>query len=671
MSYQPTSPVASLYQKKAPVFQRPMTLPPRPLVKKTPMQGVIETIVVRMQEPEPDRGATARQKSLKRHMYPFGWLPALALTSALGLLIVTYAYTSSRSGATNGETYLWSGLLVIFAPALFRLTSPLISRTERLAVVCLVGLMLYLVKVISSPLYFSFHDEYLHWRTVEDIVRSSHLFSENAMLPVGPLYPGLEIVTHAVSSLVGLDTFHAGLIVIAVARLVMMVSLFMIYEQITKSARTAGLAVMLYMTNPHFLFFDALFSYESLALPLSLFMIFLVARSDTLGKGQRRIVVLAWFTLIAITATHHVTDFFFDGLLLFWSMTHGFLRVSPLKEAKPLLTVVIGISLAVAWVLLIANPVVDYISSFLSVSFAELGRLVLGDGGSRQLFVDYSGHVTPVWERLTMIASVGFTVLGIPFGLLCLWHRYRYNALAYMFGIVSFAYPLSQAFRFTATGSELSDRSAAFIFIGISFVLAIFLTQMWSARVLSWRHMSLMTSVASVIFLGGSILGSGPTWAILPGPYMVIADSRSIEPEGIQAAQWSRVHLGTNQRIATDRTNRLMMLSYGDQRVITTLQDKVDTAPIFYSATFNNEDLALVRQAHVQYLVVDVRLSTALPLLGFYFEQGEQGSFQLTSPISRDALTKFNDVPNVNRIFDSGDIIMYDMKGLNNAPQKP
>ncbi len=58
-----------------------------------------------------------------------------------------------------------------------------------------------------NPLYFASFDEFLHWRTADDILRTGHLFSENSMLPVGPYYPGLEIVTNALSTTSGLSTF--------------------------------------------------------------------------------------------------------------------------------------------------------------------------------------------------------------------------------------------------------------------------------------------------------------------------------------------------------------------------------------------------------------------------------------------------------------------------------
>jgi len=168
----------------------------------------------------------------------------------------------------------------------------------------------------------------------------------------------------------------------------------------------------------------------------------------------------------------------------------------------------------------------------------------------------------------------------------------------------------------------------------------------------------------SVVCVGGVLLEAGPALSNLPGPYVVVADQRSIEPEGIQAASWALTYLGPNNRVATDRINQILMSTYGDQRIVTSQEDKVEVSPVFFSSQFGPEDIAILRQARVRYLVVDLRLSTALPLEGYYFESDESDAYRLISPISSDALTKFSAIPQINRVFDSGDIVIYDVGAL-------
>src|SRR5581483_7122888 len=217
-----------------------------------------------------------------------------------------------------------------------------------------------------------------------------------------------------------------------------------------------------------------------------------------------------------------------------------------------------------AWLSVPGNPVVSYLSSAFELVLNQLGRLVNGTSGGRQLFVTYSGQATPLWERFMTLSSVALLAFSLPFGLLCLWQRYRSNTFVWVLGIVAVGYPISQLLRLTNSGSEISDRSSAFIFLAIACVLAIFIAQFWPTHRLNWKHTSSLTCAIAVVFIGSIILGNGSTSSILPGPYLVSADERSIEPEGIQSALWANSYLGPNHRMTTERINQLLMGAYGN-----------------------------------------------------------------------------------------------------------
>ncbi len=622
-----------------------------------------------------------------------GWLSLLTLLCALALLITAYAFTDARNGGSGINTLFLPALLLMFAPIAVRLLLPTTPRVERVYLLCVIGVACYLVKVIANPTYFSFYDEFLHWRTVDDIARSGHLFTPNALLPVSPYYSGLEIVTNALSTISGLSSFYAGLVVIGMARLLMVLALFALNEQLLTSARVASLATLLYMINPHFLLFDAQYGYESLALPLATLMLFALsphqsvsvrltrleplaslvkfskASRNDLHHDLRWITLTAWLVLIAIVFTHHVTDFFFDALLIVWTIIYACKRLTPLYRSTLALTTVFALGLSVASVQG-TNPVVGYLTSFMGIALSELGHIISGTGSAKQLFVSYSGPATPLWERLLTIASMGLIVTCLPFGLLCLWKRYRANALVYTFGIFSLLYPVSQAFRLTNSGSEVADRAAAFLFIPIASVLAVFVVQFWPVNRLRWFHIAVLTGAMSLVFIGSVVLGVGPSSALLPGPYEVIADTRSIEPQGIQAALWTRVYLQPDNRVAADRINQILLGTYGDQRVVTSIEDNIDLSPVFLSPSMNDEDRALLQQADVHYLLADMRLTRSLPLLGYYYEMDETDAFHHKTPIDAQAFAKFSMSPQVNRVYDGGDIVVYDVGGLSRAPEK-
>src|SRR5216684_1076251 len=633
----------------------------------TAVQRMISTGLARLQDPQPEGHSTRGLKTVKAGTNLLGMFPILTLTNAFGLLIVSFSYYLSILTFGNGalELFFLLGLLFIFVPNLARLLSPAPSRVERICLLCGLGMSLYLVRFMTSPLRFAEYDEFLNWRTADDILRTGHLFSENSMLPVGPYYPGLQIVTNAVSTISGLDTFHAAIIVISAARLLMMLSLFLLYEQLTNSSRMAGIATIIYTVNPHFLFFDSIFSYESLALPLATFMFSILARYQTTHKDYRWAIFMACFVLLAVTITHHMTDYVCDGLLILWAVISLFQASSRNVRSNLVTIALFGVLLSLAYAFLLqGNPVRQYLSGYFGAALNELGHIIAGTSTARPLFISSSGGQTPLWDRLLIAASVATVALGLPFGLLSLWQQHRHDALSVMLGIASFAYPITQVFRFTDFGSDITDRSAAFLFLPIAYVLTILITHFWPTRKLSWQATSLVTAALAVVFLGGVILDSGPGFRVLPGPYEVVADERSIEPEGIQAAIWSLAYLGPEQRVATDRINQIVMSTFGDQNMVTSQADHVDISPVFFSSQFDSDDVAILQSGRVRYLVVDLRLSTSLPLQGFYYENFESGAYHHTSPMSRAALTKFNTIPQINRLFDSGNIVIYDVGAI-------
>lgn len=69
--------------------------------------------------------------------------------------------------------------------------------------------------------------------------------------------------------------------------------------------------------------------------------------------------------------------------------------------------------------------------------------------------------------------------------------------------------------------------------------------------------------LAAAAFVGGYVLGSGPSWARLPGPYMAAADTRSMDAEALAAVKWSREALPAGSRIAADRVSSDLLAAPG------------------------------------------------------------------------------------------------------------
>ena len=667
----PHQPMPSLVNQDTAVM--PVThqaeLPQR--MRRNLWQNVVAMVLSRVKEPEPEKWSqTLVHKALKVQNKPLGWLALLTVINSLGVFLAAYACVLSIHTNSDQEIYLWLGLSLIFAPSFLRLLMPIVSRVERIGILCSVGFSVYIIPEILSPLHFFFVDEYMHLRTVGDIIRTNHLFNPNSMLPISPLYPGLEIMTNALGSMSGLDPFTSGLIVTGMARIIVMLALYLLFEQVTKSARTASIATMLYTTNAGFFMFDSLFVYEALGLAIGIFMLFVLYRSGTVATGKGSFLLVACIALGTLTATHHVSDLFFVGILILWTLIQKIVRQPLLKSPITGVTLV-GLLLTFTWIFVIAKPVIGYLSAPVVGTLAQVQGVLLGANHARHLFVDYTGgHPTPLGYQLIMLTSIGLVTLSIPFAFLCLWHRYRYKSFPFMLALVSLLYPCTQAMRVASESADIADRASPFIFVAVSFALAILIVQMWPVQRLKPMHMLVITLIASLVFLGGGIVGSGPSWRLMPGSYLVGADARSIDRESVQAALWFPEYLGLDNRIYTNSTNALLMNSFGNQHSVSIPADGVDISPVFYAPQYHSWETSILQRGRVAYLAVDMRMSIMLPAKGYYFEGEEEPDINVTTPISRQALTKFDSVSHMNRIFDSGNIVIYDIGELIDASKE-
>jgi hypothetical protein len=598
----------------------------------------------------------------------WGWFPILCLISALGVFLTALAYNEARLAIPGSTTLFWFGLLVVFVPTTLRLFSMKPSRRERIALLITLGVALYFVNFLAYPLYFASYDELGHWRTASDIVASGHLFVENPLLPISSLYPGMEIFTNAVSDLTGLPLFASGIIMLSVTHMVFVLALYLFYERFSKSEWLAGIATVLYISNAGYYGFDTSFSYESLALPIAIFVLSIVVLLYcTPMKRPKGLYVAILLGLGALVITHHVTTYALLSYLFLWAALSLFLHRGQKDWVIPGAIAVVGTILSVIWLALTGFVTVGYLAPHLGDTLTELLQIVHGQGLPRQLFHDSSGDVTPLWERIISFAAVALIGIGLLFGLYRLWRDRCRDAIILALACGAIAYPVSQVMRLTSAGGEAGYRAVEFLFLGVAFVLAIAITRFCLSRPSQWWRSFLMVAITTVIFLGQLISGVGPPWSLMPGPYLVSADQRSVEPEGITAAQWAEAYLGTGQRVATDRINTLLMATFGDEWVVTS-GNATPVAPLFISLHFGPYVAQILQQDNIKYLVVDHRLSTGLPHVGTYFNIAPTGEVAYTQPISPEALTKFDSIKPLTRLFDSGNIVIYGAQALTNGP---
>jgi hypothetical protein len=156
----------------------------------------------------------------------------------------------------------------------------------------------------------------------------------------------MEIATNSLVSLTGLSVYGAGSILIGVARTLFMLGLFLLYERISGSFQTAGVAVALYAANPNFVFFDAAFSYESLAISLTVLALFSSLRGWS-GTQERpvQMILVGLLAIMSVVTTHHLTAYFLATFLVMWLLIDTVQRRRRREHTGPLwmaMSVVLG-----------------------------------------------------------------------------------------------------------------------------------------------------------------------------------------------------------------------------------------------------------------------------------------------------------------------------------------
>ena len=592
----------------------------------------------------------------------WGWWPALMLVIAAGIWLVALGMGAARNSAPGADALYWAGMVLIFVPAAVRAISPRASRRERIGLILAVALALNLIKLLHSPLLFTFYDELLHWRTVTDILEHQRLFGTNPLLPVSPDYPGLEGLTAALAQVLGWGAFPAALVALAAAQVVFGLVLYLFYEQLDGSGgRLAALAALIYMANPDFVYFDNQFAYESLALPLALLTLWAEVRRQRATPGRagvwRAVAVLAVFGVIV---THHITSYFVLAMLVLWALVALVGRRWGVRGPSPAWLTAVALVGVLAWLLIVARMTINYLGGNFSSTLNEILNLIAGESQMRQLFHGVGGDVAPLWERLSGYASVLLIMVVLPAGLWAVWRRRRSDALSLTLALASLAYPAGQLLRFTPFGLQIAGRLPAFAFVPLAYVLAYGL---YTYVLLAWpRARRVLASAVwlAVVFVGGVILG-WPRWERMPGPYAVVADSRSVDRESIAAARWLGQTLPPDQRVASDRVNGLLALALGCQHTVSDSFEGIPVSELFFTTSWNASMEQIVRDGRIHYLISDRRLMDGSPLSGVYFEPQELPytdiPVQVGGPL-RDAL---DTLPDVNRVMDGGDIRVYDL----------
>jgi hypothetical protein len=588
------------------------------------------------------------------------WLGGVLVLVGIGLVIQAIGEHLGRTGDNGrGQICLVAGIALIYLPCAWRLIESSTSERERTRVVVVLGLALVISAHLVNPLVFTGFDELLHQTTLWQIQYHHAIFTTNTELPVSPYYPGLELVTVGIRDATGAPTVVAEMIVVGLARLILILSLFRIVQRMTHSVRAAGIAVLVYAASPQFYGFNAAFSYQTLALAFAAgAACLLIAALDAPAPRVDRRVLIAELAIAGMIITHHLVSFITVAVVIAASVLAR-QRASRARARILAHAAIVSVVLITIWTSITARRLVPYLRPILVGAATGFVHLLQRH---RSVLRSSNGIHSPAWQSGFVLISVAIVFVAIVAATVIVLRRPagRRGRLRYLLPLIALAYPLDLATALSPDASEAGQRASTFLFIAIAVLVAAAVPGR-----LSRRRTGLAAAVATAAFIGSVVLGAGPLWDAVPGPFVPAADQRGIDNASLSAGTWAAAHLPIGATIAADRDNGVVMSAIGHLAPVTAFSGGVNVGPIYFDPVFGRYDQTLIRRAQIRYLLVDTRLATGAPAFGSYFEPGEtQGRERLTAA----SLDKFVHAPGLRRVYDNGPITIYDLGAILGVP---
>jgi hypothetical protein len=615
------------------------------------------------------------------------WVSAIAVCTLLGLGTIQVADSRALHGENlTPSVYLFFvGLIFIFSPIAVRVLMRQTGRTERLALVILLGIAFYLVKIQAAPNGFLLNDEFIHLRNTQNILSSGHLFQYNPLLPTAAYYPGLAAVTATLANLTGLSIFVSGLIIIGVGRLLITACLFLIAEKVTGSHRGAGMASLLYAANPCFLFWTVEFAYEDLALPLAAFTVWWIYRTRG-TQGRVAAQVISVIAIVAVTVTHHVTGFALCGILSLLYSAERFLGYPAAERRYPGIFAALAGILAGFWFFVVAKPATSYLfNQNIEPTVREALSILSGHGGQRQLYGG-STRSAPDWYVYVGFLATLVILAALPPAVIRAWRLFKAHGYAgtmrrrapiAVAAIISLSFPFTLLPRLTADGGAISARTSEFVFTALGCTLGLLVEDVARSTRIGLRRAKSFASIGGRITLLGTLLLS----LVLVGEVSIgnsfftllptegLGFPLYVQPYMINAANWSRLHLGKYQTFATDSTDQLALGSYGEENPA----DVNIIYPIFFTPSMDSLVVNMIKANHIHYVLLNRIATEELPVGpdSSYFSSLEPDARLDGKPLPKAYFDKFATYTCSRLVYQSWPIQIYDVARIANGSCVP
>jgi hypothetical protein len=616
-------------------------------------------------------------------------IAAVALPPVGAVLILLDLHYAAGLAEPDGAQFalFWVGFLCGMLPLIVLACSTGINGVTRACALTGIGLFGTVTRVLRTPASPMGNDEFNHIRqAIEtylhgDVGHGSDIISH---------FPGLHQVISAFARLTGSPLWPTALAVIVLAHILSVLAIYQLIRAVGASDSGAAVGAVVYILNPSWASFDTSISYESLALPVLLWgLAATVAASRAPKQPSLRYIAVAVLCAAALPMIHHLTTIMLSlilALLIVAGVVHSVRRVVAKDRGAPrehlwplLLTASFLLDSIIFWWFNLRDLLIAYLSPSLTRGWAQLQQL--GDpttalGKASGIRIPFGGAQNPIYETVCGLLYPPVVLLLFLVSLVILWRNRRgLGSAPWAFAALGAMFFLSIPMVLTGGGTEGAHRSWAFSFIGIAVICGL----AWSFGVPSAAlarfgplgrrvarlgrpevRIGVVGVVLTVLSLGTASLGTNIS-SRFPGNAHVGDDARSVSREGAAVAAWMAAHAPVDSPVVADRYVSQQVGGWEGRMT-----------PLSPSATFPLWDLyvsvqpvrrAVLKQvldANVRYFVVDARMATTRPRMGFWFNWDEPGTGD-TRLFPQVAIDRFNCLPWLRASYAAGPLTVYEV----------
>jgi len=378
-----------------------------------------------------------------------------------------------------------------------------------------------------------------------------------------------------------------------------------------------------------------------------------LARRETTADAERVAWSIALLVLFAgLVPVHHITSHGVVALLFAVSLAYA---VIPGRRAKdgPWLLAIAALLLTAAWLVLEAWQTVDYLRPVVNNAVADTFDTVFRQTQGRTPFSGPGDASTPIAERAVAFGSVLTLLALVLAGGWIVWFRHRRDPLTVVLAVAALAYLGTLPLRLIPDAWETASRASDFLFLGVALLAGLALSWQLERRPGMWTR-GLAAALIALVVCGGIIAG-WPSQSRLARPLKITVAGNEILSPSYAAADWTGAELGTGRRIGAEDSDARLLLTRARQTAIEGTNP--DIQDVLRADLLEPWMPQLLRDEKIAYVVTDRRKVSSDNILGYFFDQGTPELWPAG------AAAKF-DRADVDRRFDGGDIVVYDVRGL-------